>query len=69
MPVPGGLAKIGAANMLNETSCKPQYPPVRVLDTCTYVWKNSFDPLATYSVPFVVTDVVGGKCVIKDIPS
>lgn len=67
MLVLGSLAKIGVANILNETSCKPQYPPVRVLDTFTYVWKNGFDPLATYSVPFVVTDVVGGKYVTKDI--
>ena len=51
--------------MLNEMSRKPQHPPIGVLDTSMYVSKSRFDPLATYSVPFVFTDVVGGKCVTR----
>ena len=61
MIVVGGSIRFGTAQQTNETACNPAYPPIRVLDTSTYSWKSSFDPSAKYSVPFVVTNVIGGK--------
>lgn len=45
----------------NSTSCNAAYPPLRVLDTGSYIWKNVFDPSIEYRVPDIVTNVIGGK--------
>lgn len=50
----------GAPVPVNETSCKSQYPPIRVLDTTTYTWKTSFDETLKYNVPSAVTAIIGG---------
>lgn len=45
----------------NDTSCYTAYPPLRVLDTSSYIWKKVFDPSVEYRVPDIVTNVIGGK--------
>lgn len=57
----GGSIRFGTSQQTNETACNPAYPPIRVLDTSVYSWKNSFNPSAKYSVPPVVSNIIGGK--------
>lgn len=57
----GGSIRFGTAQQTDETACRSAYPPIRVLDTSTYHWKNSFDPSIKYTVPYVVTSVIGGE--------
>lgn len=45
----------------NHTECNKIYPPLRVLDTSSYIWKKVFDPSVEYRVPDIVTNVIGGK--------
>ncbi|KAI9831029.1 MAG: hypothetical protein M1819_005267 [Sarea resinae] len=61
MVVLGGKITEGGEDQSNGTVCSSAYPPVRVLDTSTYAWKTQFDPSVKYSVPGVVTDVIGGN--------
>jgi MYXO-CTERM domain-containing protein len=61
MIVIGGAVRNGSQKTDDGTSCRPRYPPIRVLDTTTYAWKTMFDPSVTYRVPYVVTDVIGGN--------
>ena len=61
MIVLGGSVRTGTAGPTNETSCKPQYPQIRVLDTTTYTWKTQFDPSMKYAVPPSVSDIIGGE--------
>ena len=60
MIVVGGSTRNGTQTQVDETMCRPQYPPMRLLDTSTYTWKRTFDPSAKYTVPTVVLDIVGG---------
>ncbi|KAI1128813.1 hypothetical protein F5Y10DRAFT_239563 [Nemania abortiva] len=61
MIVTGGELTDGVFNpVLLATICNPAYPPVKVLDTSTYVWQTEFKPNVSYSVPGVVSAVVGG---------
>lgn len=55
----GSVVAKGEAQV--DTSCRQEYPPIRVLDTNTYTWKKTFDPSIKYSVPDTVTQVVGGE--------
>ncbi|MCJ1263275.1 hypothetical protein MMC22_003145 [Lobaria immixta] len=57
MIVLGGSAEWGT----NSTSCNTAYPPLRVLDTSSYIWRNVFDPSIEYRVPDIVTNVIGGN--------
>lgn len=57
----GSVVAEGEAQV--DTSCRQEYPPIRVLDTNTYTWKKTFDPSIKYSVPDTVTQVVGGEWV------
>lgn len=41
--------------------CNKTYPPFKVLDTSSYTWRTQFDPSLEYSVPDVVTAVIGGN--------
>lgn len=42
--------------------CNRSHPPIKVLDTSNYVWQTHFQPdVVKYSVPGVVTAVVGGE--------
>lgn len=45
----------------NYAPCEAAYPPLRVLDTSSYTWKEVFDPSVEYRVPDIVTNVIGGK--------
>lgn len=49
----------GYTNLLTNT-CNTAYPPIKVLDTSTYIWQTEFNPSSTYSVPVVVSAVIGG---------
>ncbi|KAI0875671.1 hypothetical protein GGS24DRAFT_489139 [Hypoxylon argillaceum] len=61
MIVTGGEITMGVWNTtLLTLTCNPAYPPVKVLDTSTYVWQTEFKPNVAYSVPEVVTAVIGG---------
>ncbi|KAJ8117712.1 hypothetical protein ONZ43_g4144 [Nemania bipapillata] len=61
MIVTGGEITNGTwdTSLLSYT-CNPAYPPVKVLDTSTYIWQTEFRPNVTYSIPEVVTSVIGG---------
>ncbi|KAJ3568922.1 hypothetical protein NPX13_g6259 [Xylaria arbuscula] len=61
MIVTGGEITLGVWNttLLAET-CNATYPPMKVLDVSTYEWQTQFNPTSTYSVPKVITDVIGG---------
>ncbi|KAI0543483.1 hypothetical protein F4679DRAFT_568609, partial [Xylaria curta] len=60
--VTGGKITLGSGTTtsLSET-CNATYPPIKVLDTSTYTWRTEFDPSVKYSVPDVVSAVIGGK--------
>lgn len=59
--VTGGEITSGVGNFMSLTErCNQTYPPVKVLDTSTYVWRTEFQPDLEYSVPGIVTDVIGG---------
>ncbi|KAI0431689.1 hypothetical protein F5Y09DRAFT_303967 [Xylaria sp. FL1042] len=61
MIVTGGEITLGEWNTtLLAQMCNPSYPPIKVLDTSTYTWQTQFNPGLTYSVPEVVTRVIGG---------
>ncbi|KAI0206767.1 hypothetical protein F4808DRAFT_405300 [Astrocystis sublimbata] len=63
MLVVGGEVTLGQGQdktSLLTVTCNDTYPPIRVLDTSTYIWKEKFDPESVYSVPKVVTDAIGG---------
>ncbi|MCJ1268768.1 hypothetical protein MMC22_008656 [Lobaria immixta] len=47
----------------NPIPCNTDYPPLRVLDTSSYIWKNVFDPSIEYKVPDIVTNVIGGNAI------
>lgn len=51
---------MGETRILTEV-CNPAYPPVKVLDTSTYAWRTEFEPTQEYSVPKVISAVIGGK--------
>lgn len=57
-----GTQLIVSGGGVNGDFCNSSYPPVKVLDTSTYVWQTHFQPDGlTYSVPEVVTAVIGGE--------
>jgi hypothetical protein len=61
--VTGGTVTFGLGDTVSLSSrgCNATYPPIKVLDTSTYTWRAQFDPSLSYSVPSVVTAVIGGK--------
>ncbi|KAI8944594.1 hypothetical protein F4801DRAFT_585271 [Xylaria longipes] len=61
MFVMGGEITLGVGDTyLLAQTCNQAYPPVKVLDTSTYTWQTEFNPKLTYSVPGVVSGVIGG---------
>ena len=60
MIVTGGLVSDDSGH-LNLDACNKTYYPFKVLDTSTYEWQPQFVPEKEYSVPEVVSDVVGGR--------
>lgn len=63
MIVLGGSVISNSSEAEIDTSCRQGYPPIRVLDTGTYTWKQAFDPSIEYSVPDAVTNVIGEEWV------
>ena len=60
MIVTGGLVSDDSGH-LNLDACNKTYYPFKVLDTSTYAWQPQFVPEKNYSIPGVITDVVGGR--------
>ena len=56
----GGSTRNSTQPQENETMCRSQHPPIRVLDTTTYTWKRTLDQSLEYTVPPIISDVVGG---------
>lgn len=56
----GGDIRSGAYSLTNG-ACSEVFEPVRVLDLSTYAWQTSLNLTATYSVPPLVYNVIGGK--------
>ena len=66
MIVLGGIYPRPAATAVgsnrNVSVCDTVYSPLRLLDTSTYSWQSEYNPSEkAYSVPAVVSDVIGGK--------
>ncbi|KAK6065303.1 cell wall anchored protein [Seiridium cupressi] len=55
----GGSVRDGTKEL--NTQCNDTYPPFKVLDTSLLVWRNSFDPTLEYTVPDVVSAIIGGN--------
>lgn len=53
MIVLGGRSSVGVQNC--------DTPPIRLLDTSTYTWKGEYKPNNVYSVPSVISAVIGGE--------
>ncbi|KAI9892631.1 MAG: hypothetical protein M1814_001324 [Vezdaea aestivalis] len=62
MFVLGGLVKSGTNEIQGVANCT-NIPPIRVFDTAQLIWKTTFDPSPStpYSVPKIVSDVIGGN--------
>ncbi|OJD19156.1 hypothetical protein AJ78_00856 [Emergomyces pasteurianus Ep9510] len=59
----GEMVVIGGTTRKNDKpqkGCSRNYPPIRVLDTSKFRWEKQFERETTYSVPRIVSDVVGG---------
>ncbi|KAJ3572538.1 hypothetical protein NPX13_g5017 [Xylaria arbuscula] len=60
--VTGGQITLGYGETVSlSKTCNTTYPPIKVLDTSTYTWRTEFDPSIEYSVPNVVSAVIGGN--------
>ncbi|KAI0454144.1 hypothetical protein F5B21DRAFT_525217 [Xylaria acuta] len=60
--VSGGAITLGREEVYSlSNTCNATYPPIKVLDTSTYIWRTEFDPSVEYSVPDVITAVIGGN--------
>lgn len=44
-----------------KSDCDSSYSPIRLLDTSTYSWKTEYRPNNIYSVPSVISAVIGGE--------
>ena len=66
MIVLGGIYPRPAATVVssdrNVSVCDTSYSPLRLLDTSIYSWQSEYVPSGRpYSVPAVVSDIIGGK--------
>ncbi|PGH20357.1 hypothetical protein AJ80_03625 [Polytolypa hystricis UAMH7299] len=61
MLVIGGLSQKKNGDV--QKGCSAGIPPVRVLDTSKLQWQTQFEPKAEYTVPGVISDIVGGEYV------
>ncbi|KAI9794944.1 MAG: hypothetical protein M1833_007318 [Piccolia ochrophora] len=59
MVVLGGHEMVEGGDIKNK-SCTDHIPPIRVLDTSSYTWKSHFMKKSSYTVPPVVSKVIGG---------
>ncbi|KAF2091345.1 hypothetical protein K490DRAFT_52570 [Saccharata proteae CBS 121410] len=60
MLVLGGVVESNATAR-NDYCNSTDHPPVKVLDTSTYAWQTEFQPNKSYTVPDIVTNVIGGN--------
>ncbi|KKZ68521.1 hypothetical protein EMCG_05805 [[Emmonsia] crescens] len=59
----GEMVVIGGTTRKNDKpqkGCSGNYPPIRVLDTSNFRWEKQFERETKYTVPRVVSDIVGG---------
>lgn len=60
----GGMYASNAATQIqgdgNRSVCDTAYSPIRLLETSTYTWKNEYEPNNVYSVPSVISQIIGG---------
>ncbi|KAH8689001.1 hypothetical protein BGW36DRAFT_402059 [Talaromyces proteolyticus] len=59
MIVLGGDIRAGAYRLTNG-ACNDVFSPVRVLDLSTYVWQTELNNSASYEVPAVIYNAIGG---------
>lgn len=60
MIVLGGEIRVGAYSLTNG-ACSNTFEPVRVLDLSTYEWKSELNTSASYEVPSVIYNKIGGE--------
>ncbi|EEH33861.2 hypothetical protein PAAG_04910 [Paracoccidioides lutzii Pb01] len=59
----GEMVVLGGTTRRNDTvqkGCSRDHPPIRVLNTSKFRWEKQFERETKYSVPGLVSDVVGG---------
>ena len=63
MVVVGGVIQGTMAGMstYNQDGCNSSHPPLLVLDTTTFEWRQEFTPNFTYSQPSVLWPIIGGE--------
>lgn len=52
--------RAGAYSLTNR-ACSNTFKPVQVLDLSTYEWKNELNTSASYKVPSIIYNKIGGK--------
>ncbi|KAK2734888.1 hypothetical protein FQN55_002457 [Onygenales sp. PD_40] len=57
MVVLGGTFRVGDTV---KKGCSKDYPPIRVLNTSKFKWEEQFSRDTSYSVPGIVSDIIGG---------
>lgn len=62
MIILGGEIRAGAYSLTNG-AYSDVFEPVRVLDLSTYEWQNELNTSASYTVPSLIYDKLGGKYV------
>ncbi|KAJ6259317.1 hypothetical protein Dda_6217 [Drechslerella dactyloides] len=63
MIILGGIVQgnhISNHTVVNTKSCNATHPPILVLDTTTFEWKDQFNPNRSYSQPIPVYGLLGG---------
>lgn len=60
MIVLGGGIRAGAYSLTNG-ACSNVFEPVRVLDLSKYRWQTELDTNASYEVPSIIYDKIGGE--------
>lgn len=62
MIVMGGIYEVPAAKEVKGGDvCDMSHSPIRLLDTSTYSWNTEYKPGIPYTVPSVVSDMIGGE--------
>ncbi|KGM92277.1 uncharacterized protein PADG_11465 [Paracoccidioides brasiliensis Pb18] len=65
----GEMIVLGGTTRQNDTvqkGCSRDHPPIRVLNTSKFRWEKQFERETKYSVPGLVSDVVGGDSTGKE---
>lgn len=65
MIILGGMFSSPAASRPSTPSdksvCDTTFSPIRLLDTSSYTWQQEYRPDRTYSIPSVISAVIGGE--------